>query len=147
MGADANTKPIICTRSAQIATNMDQTKNNYNQEDSTIDHSMAEKIVEKCSKLKSHEDELKVLKEIGIKTPILPSEIGTDTDYKFTIVWFNALGFVVLHILAFIGVWIGVTGNCDYRTSLYCESCSLNYRRLRPKLILKNVCANSQVCG
>jgi hypothetical protein len=126
MGADANTKPIVCTRTAKISTvDMEEkvkhlTMSN-SQEDSTLTHSAAEKIVETCSQLTTHADELKVLKEIGKHTPILPSEIGTDPDYKYTIVWFNTIGFVILHLIALWGVCIAFSGNCDIRTTIYCE--------------------------
>lgn len=33
----------------------------------------------------------------------LPAEIGTDYNFKREIVWFNAIGFVFLHIAALIG--------------------------------------------
>jgi hypothetical protein len=126
MGADASTKPIVCTRTAKISSvdMEEQVKNidlNISQEDSTLTHSAAEKIVETCSQLTTHDAELKALKEIGKYTPILPSEIGTDPNYKYTIVWFNTLGFVVLHLIAFWGVWMAFSGECDIRTSLYCE--------------------------
>ncbi|KAF5295122.1 hypothetical protein FQA39_LY13273 [Lamprigera yunnana] len=36
----------------------------------------------------------------------LPAEIGTDFNYKRTIVWFNALGFLALHLAAFYGLYL-----------------------------------------
>lgn len=61
------------------------------------------------------------LKEIGAKTPILPSQIGTDFNYKREIVWTNALGFLVLHLCALIGLVLALIGMADYRTVVYCE--------------------------
>lgn len=61
------------------------------------------------------------LKEIGAKTPILPSEIGTDFNFKREIVWSNAIGFLVLHICALVGIGLGMFGYADYRTLIYCK--------------------------
>lgn len=61
------------------------------------------------------------LKEIGAATPILPSEIGTDFNFKREIVWSNAIGFLVLHLCAVFGVGLGLFGFADYRTIVYCE--------------------------
>lgn len=36
----------------------------------------------------------------------LPAEIGTDYDFKRSVVWKNALGFLVLHLLALYGVYL-----------------------------------------
>ena len=69
----------------------------------------------------SHTETLQNLKEIGSKTPILPSEIGTDFSYKRQVVWSNALGFFVLHLLAAIGVGLIINGKSDYRTFIYSE--------------------------
>lgn len=34
---------------------------------------------------------------------LLPQDIGTDYTFKRKIVWFNAIGFLVLHLLALYG--------------------------------------------
>ncbi|GLV32015.1 Desaturase 1 [Carabus blaptoides fortunei] len=39
----------------------------------------------------------------------LPTEIGTDYTYKRQIVWFNAIGFLVLHLIGAYGLILGVT--------------------------------------
>lgn len=67
----------------------------------------------------SHDDELKKLKEIGAKTPILPSQIGTDFNFKREVVWSNAIGFAALHLCAVIGVILGLFLITDIRTSIY----------------------------
>lgn len=36
----------------------------------------------------------------------LPSEIGTDYNFKHKVVWFNALGFLALHLAAVYGVFL-----------------------------------------
>lgn len=36
----------------------------------------------------------------------LPAEIGTDYNFKRKIVWFNALGFLVLHLAALYGIYL-----------------------------------------
>jgi hypothetical protein len=127
MGADANTKQIVCSKTAEI---LESSKNPIkthliDTEDSTIPIDKAIELINKCSSLNSHEEELKVCKDVGSKIPILASEIGTDPDYKFTIVWFNFIGFIVLHIIGlsgavvgFFGPWFGVSSGW---TGVYCE--------------------------
>lgn len=39
----------------------------------------------------------------------LPSQIGTDFTFKRKIVWFNAIGFLVLHLIAVYGFYLSVT--------------------------------------
>lgn len=36
----------------------------------------------------------------------LPSEIGTDYNFKHKVVWFNAIGFLILHLAAVYGVYL-----------------------------------------
>lgn len=36
----------------------------------------------------------------------LPKEIGTDWEFKRKIVWFNAIGFLFLHIMALYGFFL-----------------------------------------
>ena len=125
MGADGNTKQIVCTRNVEIlATNFKARcldTNLLESEDSTLTLAKAVELVEKCNTLETHEDELKTFKEIGSKTPILPSEIGTDPNYEFTYVWFNLIGFVVLHFVGLSGLVAAVFGYCSIWTTLYCE--------------------------
>lgn len=46
--------------------------------------------------------------EIDYST-MLPAEIGTDYNYKRRIVWFNVIGFAILHLAALYGVYLGMT--------------------------------------
>ncbi|XP_028026222.1 acyl-CoA desaturase-like [Bombyx mandarina] len=45
--------------------------------------------------------------------------IGTDYSYKHQIVWKNAIGFLILHLLALWGVILIVTGNIALKTFLW----------------------------
>lgn len=125
MGADANTKQIVCSRPAELLT----PKNSQSfvnaelleLEDSTLPLAKAVELVNKCISLETHAEELKKFKEVGSKTPILASEIGTDPNYKFTYVWFNLIGFVVLHAIGLSGALAAVLGYCSIWTSLYCK--------------------------
>lgn len=38
--------------------------------------------------------------------PKLPKEIGTDPNFTRKIVWINVVGFVLLHMAAFYGLWL-----------------------------------------
>lgn len=126
MGADANTKPIVCNKTAALfiadskAPTVDAEL--LISEDSTLPIAKAVELVNRCSHLKTHDDELKTFKEIGSKTPILPSEIGTDPNYKFTYVWFNYIGFVILHIIGLSGAAAAIFGYCSIWTTIYCEN-------------------------
>lgn len=62
------------------------------------------------------------LHALGAKTPILPSDIGTDYDFKRQIVWSNAIGFLVLHLCCLYGCYLTVTGVPDWKTTLYGKS-------------------------
>lgn len=48
----------------------------------------------------------------------LPKEIGTDHTFKRKIVWFNAIGFILLHVAAFYGVFLMVTARAHYLTTI-----------------------------
>lgn len=125
MGADANTKQIVCSKTAQLLAN-EKSKTEVNvellqTENSTLPLTKAVELVDKCSSLVSHDEELKAYKEIGSKVSIMTSEIGTDPNYKFTIVWFNFIGFIVLHFIGFSGALAAVLGYCRVYTSLYCK--------------------------
>ncbi|XP_063827537.1 acyl-CoA Delta-9 desaturase-like [Ostrinia nubilalis] len=45
--------------------------------------------------------------------------IGTDFKYKHEIVWKNAIGFLILHLLALWGLFIVFTGGVQFRTFLW----------------------------
>lgn len=53
---------------------------------------------------------------------IVSKRIGTDYSYKHTIVWKNAIGFFILHILALWGLWIFVTGGIKFKTYIWSKS-------------------------
>lgn len=98
----------------------DSTEEKFDEEFTTLDTKTKADLVNTTCAL-SHDDALHKLKEVGSKTPILPSQIGTDFSYKREIVWKNALGFLALHICALIGVLLVMVGLTDIRTVLYCE--------------------------
>lgn len=50
---------------------------------------------------------------------LLPQEIGTDYTFKRKIVWPNAIGFLVLHLLALYGVYR--VGKAHWWTGLWGE--------------------------
>lgn len=56
------------------------------------------------------------------------SEIGTDMNFKREIVWFNAIGFLMLHLAGLAGLYImgerlvdGIGHGCIGYTIVYCE--------------------------
>lgn len=86
----------------------------------TMDSATVEKV--QCvAQTLPHDKILDKLKEIGAKTPILPSEIGTDFNFKRKIVWSNAIGFLILHICALIGVLLVMFGQTKLYTVIYSE--------------------------
>lgn len=121
MGADGNTKQIVCTRKVELLTEDSKMTNLFKSEDSTLPLDKAVELVNKCSTLKTHDEELKTFKEIGSKTPILASEIGTDPNYEFSYVWFNYIGFVILHFIGLSGAAAAILGYCSIWTTLYCR--------------------------
>lgn len=125
MGADANTKQIVCTRAAELLkTDMmssDASGDLMDLEDSSLPIAKAVELVNRCTNASTHDDELKTFKEVGSKTPVLASEIGTDPNYKFTFVWFNFIGFILLYIVGLTGGLAGLFGVCQYKTSFYSE--------------------------
>lgn len=48
-------------------------------------------------------------------------EIGTDYSYKREIVWFNAIGFLVLHLCGVYGTFLMFAGYAKFWTTIYCE--------------------------
>lgn len=85
---------------------------------STLNPIIAEELIETTQHL-AHDAALEKLKEVGAKTPILPSEIGTDFNYKRQIVWPNAIGFIALHICALVGILMTMLGYSNYKTVIY----------------------------
>lgn len=113
MGADSKSKTIVECSSTTIV-NEDFLK----AESSTLPITKANELVDKCKNL-SHDAQLEKFKEIGAHTPILPSQIGTDFNYTHKIVWFNAIGFVLLHTVGAIGLLMAVFGYCKILTIVY----------------------------
>ena len=97
------------------------TEDIFDREISTLDINKNEETKHILENNLPHEEELKKLKEIGAKTPILPSQIGTDFNYKRQIVWFNAIGFAVLHFMALVGILLTFLGIPNYKTTVYCK--------------------------
>ncbi|KAL0831993.1 hypothetical protein ABMA28_001493 [Loxostege sticticalis] len=53
------------------------------------------------------------------ESKICTQYIGTDYSYKHQIVWKNAIGFLILHLLTLWGVYIVVTGGIQFRTFVW----------------------------
>ena len=156
MGADANTKQIVCSRAAELLS-VDMKASNvelFQQEDSTLPIAKAIELVKECRNFATHEEELETCKKVGSKTPILPSEIGTDPNYKFTFVWFNTIGFVMMHIIGLTGGLAAILGYCSIWTSIYCkqnDECDKNILIFTPQILhshfhstLVNLCCRSR---
>lgn len=47
--------------------------------------------------------------------------IGTDFNFKREIVWFNAIGFLLLMITGLIGIVAAVFGYCHWQTTVWSE--------------------------
>lgn len=86
----------------------------------TLDPHLTDQLRQATESL-PHDEALHKLKEVGAKTPILASQIGTDFNFKREIVWKNALGFLALHICAVIGLGMTLFGYAKLYTNLYCE--------------------------
>ena len=125
MGADANAKQTICSKTAALLSTKSLTVDTkmMQAEDSTLSTSKTKELVEKISNVGTHEDQLKTCREIGSKVSVMHAgtEIGTDPNYKFTYVWFNTIGFILLHIIGYSGAIAGALLLCKWQTSLYCE--------------------------
>lgn len=139
MGADSQTKTILCAKTPELietaiadrkpeqsqtdphnrAPTAESLAAELSQSDSTLSGVQFEKALQTCSNV-VHEAEVdRKLKEIGAATPILPSEIGTDFNFKREIVWKNVVGFLLLHICGWVGLHLAFWRYCDYRTTLY----------------------------
>lgn len=49
----------------------------------------------------------------------LANEIGTDFNFKREIVWFNAIGFLILHLAGIYGLYLMLTRTAMTKTGLY----------------------------
>lgn len=135
MGADANSQTLVQRHPiSQLSAHADQSvttaKDPFDFSASHDASKSATTVVQTAAdERRRHDEELAKLKQIGAKTPILPSEIGTDFDFKRQVVWFNLIGFVVLHLCALVGLVMTVMGVCYLKTTLYCEYSSFKIKR------------------
>lgn len=119
MGADANSQHLVNRHRSAISSKGDEkilNEDEFDNEITTLNPSATDDVINANL---PHDKELEKLKEIGAKTPILPSEIGTDFNFKREIVWPNAIGFLVLHLCALVGVVITLLRMVDIRTTIY----------------------------
>lgn len=93
-------------------------EDDFDADSSTLDTATAVELQHTTETL-SHDEALNKLKEVGAKTPILPSEIGTDFNFKRQIVWSNAIGFLILHMCALVGVLLCMIGMARFYTIIY----------------------------
>lgn len=119
MGADANSQHLVNRHRSALSSTADEKILNEDAFDNEITTLKPNATDEVISGNLSHDRELQKLKEIGSKTPILPSEIGTDFNFKREIVWPNALGFLMLHLCGLVGILITLMRMVDIRTTLY----------------------------
>lgn len=49
------------------------------------------------------------------------SDIGTDFNFKREVVWFNAIGFLLLMLTGFIGILAAIFGYCFWQTTVWSE--------------------------
>ncbi|XP_058130741.1 acyl-CoA Delta-9 desaturase-like [Anopheles ziemanni] len=136
MGADSLTKTILCAKTPElIETAIADRKPEQSQTDphsfpstsesdvalseSTLSGAQFEKVLQTCNTVAHEAEADRKLKEIGSATPILPSEIGTDFNFKREIVWKNVIGFLLLHLCGWVGLHLAFWRYCDYRTTLY----------------------------
>lgn len=119
MVADSSSPKLVHRHRTQ-ATKPNQNEDEFDNEITTLDPTVAVTQLAAMEFL-THEDELKKLKEIGTKTPILPSQIGTDFNFKRQIVWSNAIGFLVLHLFALVGIIQTLLYIPSLKTTIYCK--------------------------
>lgn len=111
-------EPFTAENSDKDSSDRNSSDGEFDTDVSTLNPIVAEELIETTHHL-PHDAALEKLKEVGAKTPILPSEIGTDFSYKREIVWPNAIGFLALHICALIGVLLVMFGYSNYKTVIY----------------------------
>lgn len=112
---------------ADSACDSNDDEHTYDADSTTLNPTLTKELEQTTEQL-NHSDALKKLKEVGAKTPILASEIGTDFAFKRKVVYKNALGFLILHLLALVGVGLVAFGYTRGYTVLYSEF-SLVYAR------------------
>lgn len=96
----------------------DLNERDFDADSTTLDPSVTEALKRTTEHL-PHDEALNKLKEVGAKTPILPSQIGTDFSFKREIVWKNAIGFLILHLCAAVGIIMGFLFMPKFYTYLY----------------------------
>lgn len=96
----------------------DLNERDFDADSTTLDPSVTEALKRTTEHL-PHDEALNKLKEVGAKTPILPSQIGTDFSFKREIVWKNAIGFLILHLCAAVGIIMGLLFMPKFYTYLY----------------------------
>lgn len=119
MGTDANSETLVHRRRKEISSEAHKkisTEEQFDNEISTLNPADTQSILHESL---PPEIQLAKLKEIGAKTPILPSQIGTDFNFKREIVWTNAIGFLVLHFCAVVGIVLTFLGIPNVRTTMY----------------------------
>lgn len=72
--------------------------------------------------METYEDEPKKCFESNEKADMVTKCIGTDYSYKHEIVWKNAIGFLILHLLAVWGYYILLTGGIQFKTFIWSKS-------------------------
>lgn len=95
-----------------------KTEKDFDADTSTLNPNLTKALEHTTDRL-THNETLSKLKEVGAKTPILASEIGTDFSFKRKVVWSNAIGFLVLHLCALIGVGLVAFGYTRLYTVIY----------------------------
>lgn len=98
--------------------NDSELEKDYDADTSTLNPAVTE-VLQQTTEHLSHDEALNKLKEVGAKTPILASEIGTDFSFKRQIVWTNAIGFLFLHLAALVGIFMSLLGYPRVYTVLY----------------------------
>lgn len=117
MGADANSQTLVQRHNLDtLSAHADRTES-FDFSQGTSQNKTDSVQTDKDQ----HAAELQRLREIGSKTPILPSQIGTDFSFKREIVWKNLIGFVILHLFALYGTIITFQNVPSYKTTIYCE--------------------------
>lgn len=122
MGADLYSTGIMLSGMPLIENTEPKPNNNTQMAAASESGASPAASVADSSDSSSSQHTLDQLKEIGAKTPILATEIGTDFNYKREIVWFNTIGFVLLHLAALIGLYLMASGHAKVLTSAYCMS-------------------------
>ncbi|XP_013193918.1 acyl-CoA Delta-9 desaturase-like [Amyelois transitella] len=74
---------------------------------------------EKISDTPSNKKEVNSSKCLGDDLPVVKRCIGTDFTYKHEVVWRNAIGFLILHLLGIWGFFLCLTGQIYLKTFIW----------------------------